>query len=152
MDTVRRYDKKFINTNSHYKLAQKHGVLNALIHRTRVISELAHLKEELDHLRIILRTNGYSRANIKKGIRTKHERNEPGEHLVSTYLPHVEGCIDKIGHLLSKLQVNTVFVTQRCPGPSKDTVYTKTLQHRVYSIPCWRRTDRMNSNYQDPET
>ncbi|XP_018574492.1 uncharacterized protein LOC108913427 [Anoplophora glabripennis] len=80
-----------------------------LDHRAWIISEPRYLAQELAHLRTALRGNDYTARNIERAIRGRHMPMEKQEYLATTYLPYVKGCTDKIGRLLTKRNMNTVF-------------------------------------------
>ncbi|XP_018564785.1 uncharacterized protein LOC108906108 [Anoplophora glabripennis] len=77
---------RYLNAESHHHLAQKQGIINTLIHRTRIISEPRHLAEELEHLGTDLRGNGYTARNIEPSIR-RHTPMKKWEYSATTYLP-----------------------------------------------------------------
>ncbi|XP_018573327.1 uncharacterized protein LOC108912561 [Anoplophora glabripennis] len=104
---------RYLNAESHHHPAQKQGIINTLIHRARIISEPRHLAEELEHLRTALIVNGCTERNIERANRRRHTPIEKQEYLATTYLPYVKGCTDKIGRLLKKRNINTVFRTVR---------------------------------------
>ncbi|XP_018566090.1 uncharacterized protein LOC108907059 [Anoplophora glabripennis] len=113
----------------HHHPAQKQGIINTLIHRARIISEPRHLA---------LRKNGYKARNIERAIRRRHTPIKKQEYLATTYLPYVKGCTDKIGRLLKKRNINTVFSTVRQVAAAfPKTCNNDQLQGPgVYSIPC----------------
>ncbi|XP_018561026.1 uncharacterized protein LOC108903364 [Anoplophora glabripennis] len=101
------------------------------------INEIRHFAEELEHLRTALRGNGYTARNIERAIRRKHYMKKR-EYLATTYLPYVKGCTDKIGRLLKKRNINTVFSTvKKVAAAFPNTCNNDQLQGPgVYSIPC----------------
>ncbi|XP_023310001.1 uncharacterized protein LOC108904855 [Anoplophora glabripennis] len=129
---------RYLNAQSHHYPAQKQGIINTLIHRARIISEPRHLAEELEHLRTALRGNSYKTRNIERAIGRRHTPIEKQEYLATTYLPYVKGCTDKIGRLLKKRNINTVFNTVRkVVAAFPKTCNNDQLQGPgVYNIPC----------------
>ncbi|XP_018577260.1 uncharacterized protein LOC108915650 [Anoplophora glabripennis] len=122
---------RYLNAESHHHSAQKQGIINTLIHRARIISEPRYSAEELEHLRTALRGNGYTARNIERAIKKRHTPMEKQEYLVTTYLP-------KIGRLLKKRNINTVFSSvKKVAAAFPKTCNNIQLQGPgVNSIPC----------------
>ncbi|XP_018567608.1 uncharacterized protein LOC108908159 [Anoplophora glabripennis] len=129
---------RYLNAESHHHPAQKQGIINTLIHRTRIISETRHLAEELEHLRTALIVNGCTTRKNERAIKRRHTPMEKREYLATTYLPYVKGCTDKIGRLLKKRNINTVFSTvKKVAAAFPKTCNNDQLQGPgMYSISC----------------
>ncbi|XP_018573662.1 uncharacterized protein LOC108912768 [Anoplophora glabripennis] len=129
---------RYLNAESHNHPVQKQGITYTLIHRARIISEPRLLAEELEHLRTALRENSYTVRNIERAIRRRHTPMEKQEYLATTYLPYVKDCTNKIGPLLKKRNINTVFSTvKKVAAAFPKTCNNDQLQGLdVYSIPC----------------
>ena len=58
----------YLHANSHHHLSQKVGIIKKLATREKRISDADHLKNELDHLGMVFKKNGYHSKQINEAI------------------------------------------------------------------------------------
>nr|XP_012145059.1 PREDICTED: LOW QUALITY PROTEIN: uncharacterized protein LOC105663013 [Megachile rotundata] len=89
--------------------------------RATCISEQENLANELEHIRSTLQQNGYSKHKINRTIDrlTNHTTKPTHNHTTdthdkehaTTFLPYIQGTTDRIGRILRKHNIRTVFTT-----------------------------------------
>lgn len=134
---------RYLHANSHHHPAQKLSVVNSLVHRAISISQTDNLQSELDHVQKSLQNNGYRKTDIQSTIKRRLNpksriKNDEVTKTVA-FLPYISRVTDRIGKVLRKHKVKTVFkstckMSQLLPNP-KDKLNPLSSKG-VYSIPC----------------
>lgn len=133
---------RYLNANSHHHPMQKATVLKTLTTRAVRISDAEHLQQEKTHLLMSLLQNGYTATEIHRAIRNAEqpkakEELAPPEGLA--FLPYSKGITDKIGHVLRRYSIKTVFRTNETLGngfrSAKDQI-SNLKSAGIYNIPC----------------
>ncbi|XP_032678536.1 uncharacterized protein LOC116847549 [Odontomachus brunneus] len=85
---------RYLHAKSHQRPAQKQSVLDSLIYRALAICDKNRIQRNLKDLRNTLQNNGY----------TTKERNS-----ITTFLRYIQGITDKIGRILKKHNIKTIY-------------------------------------------
>ncbi|XP_018309188.1 uncharacterized protein [Mycetomoellerius zeteki] len=107
---------RYRHAESHHHPAQKQSAINSLVHRA-FTSDKEHLQTELNHLKLALQKNGHDKKDITKII-NKHANKttvpdtQPDERILSI-LPFVKRTTDRIGRILNKHNIRTIFKPNR---------------------------------------
>ncbi|KAK5647270.1 hypothetical protein RI129_002162 [Pyrocoelia pectoralis] len=102
---------RYLNKLSNHHPCQKIGVIKTLFDRAKKVSDPTHLDEELQHLRRSLQANGYSLLEINKVFSSKPKQlREKLPHLGMVFLPYIGGVTDKIGRILERNNIKTIFI------------------------------------------
>ncbi|XP_018309177.1 uncharacterized protein [Mycetomoellerius zeteki] len=134
---------RYLHAESHHHLAQKQSAINSLVHRVFTISDKEHLQTELNHLKLTLQKNGQDKKDITKVI-NKHANKttvpdtQPDERILA-FLPFVKGTTDRIGRILNKHNIQTIFkppkkIGQILKNPKDQRPPLSSAG--VYKIPC----------------
>ena len=133
---------RYLHSDSNHHPKQKRGVINTLINRALQICEPQFISEELKHLNTVLQANGYSKKDIDRATRSQRKLKTPKDKdipLGTVYLPYIKGVTERIGKVLRKYKIQTVYrptrKLQQYLGTPKDR--RDPLQAAgVYRIPC----------------
>ncbi|KAK5647835.1 hypothetical protein RI129_002727 [Pyrocoelia pectoralis] len=102
---------RYLNKLSNHHPCQKIGVIKTLFDRAKKVSDPTHFDEELQHLRRSLQANGYSLLEINKVFSSKPKQlREKLPHLGMVFLPYIGGVTDKIGRILERNNIKTIFI------------------------------------------
>ncbi|XP_072845561.2 calmodulin-lysine N-methyltransferase isoform X3 [Pogona vitticeps] len=133
---------RYLHKNSNHHPWQKRGIIKTLVDRANRNCEAQFLNTELDHLNWALQANGYSKNEITRAIkprkqhRTEEEKQSPTNKV---FLPYIKGVTDRMGKLLEKHNLQTVFKPttkiQQMLRSAKDRRDPLTTAG-VYRIPC----------------
>ncbi|XP_054718629.1 uncharacterized protein LOC129228027 [Uloborus diversus] len=135
---------RYLHKKSNHHPRQKMAVINTLMHRAERICEKTHLKEELKHLELAFQANRFTRGEIRRALHPRRSQNNkqkstPSEPLGKVFLPYLHRVTDRIGKLLEKHNIKTIFkpTTQlrNCYRPMKDPRDPFSTSG-VYKIPC----------------
>ena len=133
---------RYLNKNSNHHPAQKNAVLHTLVSRAFRICNEKYLQAELNYLRDALMKNGYSLREINLAINKKKSgpnKKEKPESLGKAYLPYIKNVTDKIGKVLLRNNIQTIYLPTTKIGntlrPVKDKRHPLDTPG-VYSIPC----------------
>ena len=133
---------RYLHRASNHHPAQKYGIIKTLSERATRICEPEELNTELTHLYAAFRANGYSEQEIRRSIKSKdprHVDDKQSQTLATAYLPFISGVTDRIGRILRKEKVKTVFKPtrkiQECLRSAKDKKDPLSASG-VYRIPC----------------
>lgn len=136
------HTNRYLNAFSHHHPAQLQSVINTLICRSKRLSDDEHREEEMNNIRDGLLGNGFAESSIKKAIQrqengpTVTEQQTPP--ISKVILPYIKGTTEKIKRILSKVNIETIFTTDKKIGEilhnPKDKIR---LEHQgVYEVPC----------------
>ena len=133
---------RYLHRNSNHHPSQKYGIIKTLTERARRICEPKTLNAELEHLKNALMTNGYSEQEIRKSMRQKRkktEANNQNQPSGKVFLPYIPRVTDRIGRLLQKENIKTIYKPTRkikeCLRSAKDK-RDPLSSSGVYRIPC----------------
>ncbi|KAK9890114.1 hypothetical protein WA026_008924 [Henosepilachna vigintioctopunctata] len=133
---------RYLHALSNHHQSQKYGVIRTLTERARRICEPENLQSELEHLRTAFEANGYSRRDIERSmcVRTPARKEiEERSTISQAYLPYIPRVTDRIGRILRRHDVRTIFKpTQKIHqiiGSVKDKRDPLSAAG-VYRIPC----------------
>ncbi|XP_018401736.1 PREDICTED: uncharacterized protein LOC108778909 [Cyphomyrmex costatus] len=137
---------RYLHAESHHHPAQKQSAIHSLVYRAFSISDKEHLKTELNYLKETLQRNGYNKEDVNRTI-NKHrsgtkksdtEQTQKEKRRLS-FLPYIKGTTDRIGRILNKHNIRTIFK----PPRKIDQILRNPKDQRpplssagVYKIPC----------------
>ncbi|MGR8650110.1 hypothetical protein ACNGQH_25240, partial [Escherichia coli] len=132
---------RYLHKTSNHHPRQKRGVIKTLVDRANRICEPAHLQDELKHLTAAFQANGYSRQEIKRSTNANRRHKDKEEGALSGFalLPFIKGVTDRIGRILTKNKVKTIFKpTQQIRSALRSAKDTREPLSTagVYRIPC----------------
>jgi len=131
---------RYLNFRSDHPLQHKKAVIKTLLCRAeRLTSSEVNYKEEINHVQLALKNNGYPSAlttlsqiwnNTKKMIANRS----------SVVLPYYRGLSEKLQRCLSDHKIKAFFKPMRTIGDKlrngKDPVHPFERQGAVYCVPC----------------
>nr|XP_023027018.1 uncharacterized protein LOC111515018 [Leptinotarsa decemlineata] len=105
------HTNRYLHNGSNHDPKQKRTVINTLLNRSLRICEERYVDDEIKHITNVLQTNGYNRKYIIRATRPKEEkRNSSEDQPQSTvYLPYICHITKRIGKILKKEKINTLF-------------------------------------------
>ncbi|XP_074031670.1 uncharacterized protein [Leptinotarsa decemlineata] len=115
-DTFVIWTDRYLHALPNHHPSQKRGVISALTERARRICEPEHLERELKYLKVTLRSNGYNASEIRKAMKPKNitvRKAKKDQMVARAYLPFIPRVTDRIGKLLDKHDIETVFKPTR---------------------------------------
>ncbi|KAI5638489.1 reverse transcriptase (RNA-dependent DNA polymerase) domain-containing protein [Phthorimaea operculella] len=115
---------RYLHSTSHHHPRHLQSVVSTLTKRAHDLCDSEHLEDELNHVQKVLVQNGYT-TGVQRRMKTRKERH-PEVSRQPAYLPFVKGVTDKIGTVLSKNSVKTVFTplskVSHCLRTPKDVI------------------------------
>ena len=132
---------RYLQRNSNHHPCQKFGVIKTLTERARRICEPDAIDQELEHLKNALMANGYSEQEIRKSMQptTNYKTNEKNQPRAKAFLPYIPSVTDRIGRLLQKENIKTIYKptrkVQECLRSAKDKRDPLSTSG-IYRIPC----------------
>ncbi|KAJ4427431.1 hypothetical protein ANN_25053 [Periplaneta americana] len=138
---------RYLHKSSNHHPGQKRAMMKTLIERAQKISEPQHLRQEMAHLRAALSSNGYSAPEIRRAMHPRRDLNGPSQsHTLvqqkkkgTVFLPYHQNVTDRIGKILKRHDVDTVFLpTQQVRNMLRSVKdkRDKLVAAGVYRIPC----------------
>ena len=110
-----------------------------LINRAKTICEVENIEGELEHLRSVLKMNGYPKKFIDNPMKTRQQVREKTEYQSSVSLPYIGSASHTIERILKKAGIQLYHSSEnklfRSPCTHKDNV-NEFLKPGVYRIPC----------------
>ncbi|KAI5643765.1 hypothetical protein NE865_04161 [Phthorimaea operculella] len=97
---------RYLHATSHHHPRHLQSVVSTLTKRAYDLCDAEHLDDELNHVHKVLVQNGYT--GVQRRIKNKKAK-QPEVNRQPAYLPYVKGVTDKIGTVLSKGSIKTVF-------------------------------------------
>ncbi|XP_047995573.1 uncharacterized protein LOC125233560 [Leguminivora glycinivorella] len=97
---------RYLQASSHHHPRHLQSVVTSLVNRARDLCDSEHLDEELAHVQKVLRKNGYLQTIPRK---TKKGERHPQVDRQPAFLPYVKGITDKVGSVLRKVSIKTVY-------------------------------------------
>lgn len=126
---------RYLHATSHHHPANLRSVVSALVNRAHRICNSENLNAELKHVDAVLERNGYTRK--QRRIKTRRYNETPVQNSVA-FMPYLEGVTDRIGKLLKRHDIKTIFKPpakiRQLLRTVKDTIPLQTPG--VYAIPC----------------
>ena len=130
---------RYLHYNSFHHPSIKNSVCKTLINRAKTICEVDNIEGELEHLRCVLKMNGYPKKFIDNAMKTRQQVRKKTEYQSSVSLPYIGAAAHKIERILKKAGIklyhsreNKLFLSL-CTH--KDTV-NEFQKPGVYRIPC----------------
>ena len=84
----------------------KNSVCKTLISRAKTICEVDNIEGELEHLRNVLKMNGYPKKLIDNAMKTQQHVREKTEYQSSDSLPYISSASHKIERILQSISAN----------------------------------------------
>ena len=131
------HTNRYLNANSHHHPAQFFSVAKSLAYRSQHLTDKDHYKNEINTLKNVLKNNGYQRKTIEKAL-NHSQKTERKTETNKIFLPYIKGTTDKIGRVLKRNKIDTIFTTNK---KIKDILINPKdkipLENQgVYEIPC----------------
>ncbi|XP_030762746.1 uncharacterized protein LOC115887456 [Sitophilus oryzae] len=133
---------RYLHKLSNHHPSQKQGIIGTLANRARRICANEHIQEELSHLNKAFLANGYNDREIKAALAPRQRRpdaNEQENIINKAFLPYVSQVTDRIGKVLKKHNIKTIYKPTRkirdCLRPAKDK-REPLSSAGIYRIPC----------------
>ena len=128
-DTVR-----YLHYNSFHHPSIKNSVCKTLINRAKTIYEVDNIEGELEHLRSVLKMNGYPKKFIDNAMITQQHVREKPEYQSSVSLPYNASASHKIERILKEAGIKVYH-------SSDDKLFRSLCTHEfqkpsVYRIQC----------------
>lgn len=132
------HTEQYLHAESHHHPAQLKSVVTSLINRAYSICDEENIQAELEHVTKVLTKNGYRKNIIKNCIKHRNDKNNTKNLDKKAFLPYMKGVSEKIGKILSKHNIKTIFkpppkVREFLSSP-KDKIPLNTPG--VYNVPC----------------
>ena len=109
------------------------------INRAKTICEVDNIEGELDHLRSVLKMNGYPKKFIDTAMKTRQHVREKTEYQSSVSLPYIGSASHKIERILKEAGIQLYHSSEnklfRSLCTHKDSV-NEFQKLGVYRIPC----------------
>ena len=110
-----------------------------LINRAKTICEVDNIEGELEHLRSVLKMNGYPKKFIDNAMKTRQHVREKTEYQSSVSLPYIGSASHKIERILKEAGIQLYHSSEnklfRSLCTHKDSV-NEFQKPGVYRIPC----------------
>jgi hypothetical protein len=91
---------RYLHYNSFHHPSIKNSVCKTLINRAKTICEVSNIDDELEHLRNVLKINGYPRHFIDNAMKTPQSIHQKIEYQSSVCLPYIGPASHKIEIIL----------------------------------------------------
>ena len=128
---------RYLHATSHHHPRHLQSVMTSLKNRAYDLCDPEHLERELDHVQEVLKNNGYAVVNGRRKQQTLG-RGHPKVSRQPAYMPYVRGITDKIGTVLKKYSIPTVYTpgikVNNIVGTPKDVLPLQTPG--VYKVDC----------------
>ncbi|ENN80003.1 hypothetical protein D910_11051 [Dendroctonus ponderosae] len=126
---------RYLHSGSNHHPSQKRGVIKTITERARRICDPSELERELKHLERAFGWNGYSKNEFNRAIRPRNSggRSEKtdthDERKGWPCLPYIHGVTDRIGSILEKHRVKTVFKPTRTIHQESTEFHSVVAEH-----------------------
>ena len=138
------HTNRYLHASSHHHPSQISSIPKTLVQRSRTIADQEHLGEELTELRQALDLNGYSNSEINRAFNWKPRNTvddieeDKIEDKKKAHLPYVKGVTDRIGRILGKQNISTIFKPHKKIGSlfTKEKEMVQNERQGVYEVPC----------------
>ena len=130
---------RYLHYNSFHHPSIKNSVCKTLINRAKTICEVDNIEGELEHLRSVLKMNGYPKKFIDNAMKTRQHVREKAEYQSSVSLPYIGSASHKIERILKEAGIQLYHSSEnklfRSLCTHKDSV-NEFQKPGVYRIPC----------------
>ena len=130
---------RYLHYNSFHHPSIKNSVCKTLINRAKTICEVDNIEGELEHLRSVLKMNGYPKKFIDNARKTRQHVREKTEYQSSVSLPYIGSASHKIERILKEAGIQLYHSSEnklfRSLCTHKDSV-NEFQKPGVYRIPC----------------
>ena len=135
------HTNRYLNAESHHHPAQLKSVVKTLIKRSERLADNENYNTESKIIKEALQQNGYNEQFIKKATKQQKKsttEKEKEEFKSVAYLPYVKGTTDRIGRILNKNNIRTIFKPSKKINNFLRNAKTHIpLENQgVYEIPC----------------
>ena len=130
---------RYLHYNSFHHPSIKNSVRKTLINRAKTICEVDNTEGELDHLRSVLKMNGYPKKFMYNATITRQDIREKTEYQSLASLPYIGSVSHKIEGILKEVSIQV-------HHSSEDKLFQSLCTHKdsvnefqkpgVYRIPC----------------
>ena len=141
---------RYLPFHSYHGMQAKANSVRTLMRRAHDLTSDQHLlKEELHHVRGVLRCNGYPNKMMRKyKVQQRKEKEKKDDHdeedenkpLSTAKIPYVKGLSEEIRRILGRYNIGTVFRTTQTLGriltKVKDPTPPEERPGIVYKIKC----------------
>ena len=97
---------RYLHYNSFHHSSIKNSVCKTLINRAKAICELDNMEGELEHLRSVLKMDGYPKKFIDNAMKTRQQVREKTENQSSVSLPYTGAASHKIERILKEAGIH----------------------------------------------
>ena len=97
---------RYLHYNSFHHSSIKNSVCKTLINRAKAICELDNMEGELEHLRSVLKMDGYPKKFIDNAMKTRQQVREKTENQFSVSLPYIGAASHKIERILKEAGIH----------------------------------------------
>ena len=109
---------RYLHAESHHHSSQKQSAINSLVHGAPSLTK--NIYTELNHLKLTLQKTDTTKKDIIKTInkhanKTTVSDTQPDDKILSI-LPYVKGITDRIGRILNKHNIRTIFKSPKKIG------------------------------------
>ena len=130
---------RYLHCNSFHHPSIKNSVCKTLINRAKTIREVDNIEGELEHLRSVLKMNGYPKKFTDNAMKTRQHVREKTEYQSSVSLPYIGSASHKIERILKEAGIQLYHSSEnklfRSLCTHKDSV-NEFQKPGVYRIPC----------------
>ena len=126
---------KYLHANYHHHPAQNVGIIKTLATIEKQISDADHINNELDHLGMVFRKNGYRNKQINEAI-NEHNHRKKYFKIPMITLPYIKGTTDNLTKILKKRGIIVAFSPPNSIRKFVDSALDQRQQKGVYEIPC----------------
>lgn len=99
---------RYLDASSHHHPRHLQSVVTSLVNRAHDLCDPEHLQGELSHVQEVLKRNGY-KVNIMRPRRGCTKKTVYDVCRQPVFLPYVKGVTDKVGTVLRKYSIKTVY-------------------------------------------
>ena len=128
----------YLHANSHHHPSQKVDIIKTLATKAKRISYADQLKNELDHLGMVFKKNGYHNKQINEAI-NKNNHGKKDFNISMITFPYIKGTTDRLIKILKKRGITVAFPPpnsiRRFVDSTKDPLDQR-QQKGVYEVPC----------------
>ena len=93
---------RYLHYKSFHHLSIKNSVCKILINQAKTICEVDNIEGELEHLRSVLKMNGYPKNFIDNAMKTRQQVREKTEYQFSVSLSYIGSASHKIERILKE--------------------------------------------------
>ncbi|XP_049877866.1 uncharacterized protein LOC126375067 [Pectinophora gossypiella] len=104
---------RYLHATSHHHPRHLNAVVTSLTNRAYDICDNEHIDAEISHVQKVLRNNGYRIDVGALRPKPKVKTTVPRVERQPAFLPYLKGVTDKIGNILNKYLIKTIFTPSK---------------------------------------